>query len=70
MYNSQLNDPLYSAQYGGDPGWNKWQVVAHWSRSGQSTVYTIVLHYMFNDRTRQAAQMKFKNSTSQGCGVA
>lgn len=65
MYSSQLGDPLFTS----DPAWNKWQVVAKWSRANGTTKYTVVIHYMFNDRTRQSTQFKFKNTPYQGCGV-
>jgi hypothetical protein len=64
--NSLLGDPAYRS----DPAWNKWSVTARWTRTSDATVYLVEIHYMFNDRTRQSSQFKFKNSPYRGCGRA
>ncbi len=68
-----MNSPIGDWRYISDPAWEKWEFKADWYvRSPLSGVVVdkgvIVMHFMFNTRTRDAEQLKFKNSVTQGCG--
>jgi hypothetical protein len=67
MTGAQILDPLYNG--GIDGPWVKYEyIVIGRIVSGSSTMRTeITIHYMFNTQTRQFAQIKFKNTASQGC---
>lgn len=72
MSNAELDDPRYAGRLGGDPSWVKYQAIVRYGQTTNSAGvtergYTVVLHYMFNLRTKQYEQIKFKNHPSHGC---